>query len=1401
MSKAKFTSGNERHVVYKKTTKRGEGKIGDIMVNHPTKDKGTYDTISLTRTSNAKTIKQGIAAEKKWHADNAYKKEKKYFSGTKELNDPLIPGNTTQYAPNENFFTDTQSSASNNNSTIDFGGKKGTVQNTTLNTFSTNKIFSSNSSRNYRDDFFNNFDKDMFFNQRINPMRQMENITKRSSIPYNYRKYKNNVFDKDFSEETLFQKPNIDIPEPLTPKTPKFSINQSTTTNSVKPVDNISAKPKSGFAQYPNMNKQGFFDRMKNKFGGLMQNRTVNGRDVNNISVTGPSFVSGAKSVKQYRGDENLPEAKKGMKNCGCKHPKVSKYKYQDGSNNVTSNNVIPVNNRKKNIMKFFHDRELLNKYGYDEGFFEDEEEETQEKNNSVKEKIAEKAKKVVKEFKKKSSVHSTSAKFFKFDNGTKKIYIPFSEMQPSQQNEYRTGMQKDEDFTVTNIGRYARPTKAQKELSAKMDAKYKAAAAKKNSTVKPVVATQKPTVRPTAPTQVQPKPVSKIVAPVQAKPTAPVVNPVVTPPKGESWSENQWKDFLKKKNNVPYVKPTPYIPVAKTKPATAQITAPKTKQATGVFLDPKSKGVLKNQQGPIPTPKPIASFKDAFYNFPALKTKARKVAQAPIENTVEEPSIIDSVLETIDGLISGGQRLVQKTQKENPKSINNAKIVDEDTIPNKNTTTKVDSLPVNYGYKEFKAYADPYSDNPTDSLVSFRNVFDNDSGAEYVIGHKVNEVTKAGAKKRFNNVRGVAHFLRDSDILPGQKITPKNWTTTKGDKYETTSPGKTVSAPDLQHMDRYRMVYKPIPGTDKYKTKYIKPGSQEVLRQLEKEGWETDFTVSGQHKFSDIDWDKEGKKTGYKGVFDETRWVPLKNGEFTHIPYKDKGSFSRFSGGSVTYLFKHPVTGKSIGADFAGSVNDMKDYGNKLIQKYKLNPQDLEVVYHDMGSYSAKPKAKKGTLDYDQWTGYNNYNKGFSGAPLIIPNYKYGTGALTIPEGSAIVTANKGKNKQALMAYKKGNYKLLNKIIDDMPEDNVNKKQGGVDDLKARYQYLAGLTGPLSEEQRKELDNIKTELTKPSYDLYDDKRIAEKFGQKYDVDKANWRSSLQNGNLNLKEDSENTKYRNRLRNEPAYLEEQIKEGNVTIDKNGNIAYKSVGKSAPGKMEFLGTSKAGTLPDLPPEGPATIPGKTSTVIPPPKTPPGKKGYDFPSMAEVAARSSLLAQGVEGVPENYLKLGRYNYASQLPQTLREIQLSEQAGRETARDVVAGDAGRYLAQAGSLSASRMKAANEAVVQDTLARQDILNKNVDLGNREAEVNTGLKNQFAQQRSANRGAYNNQLIATGQSIDTAVDTSKLMKSQRNVDDVRTNLLKTGEYTMDSQGNIKKIAKGSKKLKTYKRK
>ena len=73
-TKVKVTADGEKHVIYKKTTKRGEGKVGNIMVNHPTKDKGIWDTIDLTKKAGAKTIKQGVASTRKWHKENPYPK-------------------------------------------------------------------------------------------------------------------------------------------------------------------------------------------------------------------------------------------------------------------------------------------------------------------------------------------------------------------------------------------------------------------------------------------------------------------------------------------------------------------------------------------------------------------------------------------------------------------------------------------------------------------------------------------------------------------------------------------------------------------------------------------------------------------------------------------------------------------------------------------------------------------------------------------------------------------------------------------------------------------------------------------------------------------------------------------------------------------------------------------------------------------------------------------------------------------------------------------------------------------------------------------------------------------------------------------------------------------------------
>ena len=85
--KVKVSAGGEKHVIYKKTspTGIGKGKKGDIMVNHPTTDKGKWDTIDLTKKAKAKTVAQGVAATKKWHRENPEMKNGGKVSYAREL--------------------------------------------------------------------------------------------------------------------------------------------------------------------------------------------------------------------------------------------------------------------------------------------------------------------------------------------------------------------------------------------------------------------------------------------------------------------------------------------------------------------------------------------------------------------------------------------------------------------------------------------------------------------------------------------------------------------------------------------------------------------------------------------------------------------------------------------------------------------------------------------------------------------------------------------------------------------------------------------------------------------------------------------------------------------------------------------------------------------------------------------------------------------------------------------------------------------------------------------------------------------------------------------------------------------------------------------------------------------
>lgn len=433
------------------------------------------------------------------------------------------------------------------------------------------------------------------------------------------------------------------------------------------------------------------------------------------------------------------------------------------------------------------------------------------------------------------------------------------------------------------------------------------------------------------------------------------------------------------------------------------------------------------------------------------------------------------------------------------------------------------------------------------------------------------------------------------------------------------------------------------------------------------------------------------------------------------------------------------------------------KDFRNPNKNRYIVDKK-LESKEEPVERKEEKPIKKPSQILPRRRTGVHstiNANKSFK-------LFKEGTGALTIPEGSAIVTANGGKNKQALMAYKKGNYKLLNNIIEDMPEDNVDKAQAGKQSTKGKK-----ITGKIQNRQTAPNETF-TEQSALGYDP--------SYGQEMTEDKAKELYGLSLSDL--------IKKRNAGQLPKVSFDLEIERRNAVANNQEKFDYN--GKPYLSGLKKQTTGGGGGTTPVPPPGttPTTPPGDEYEEV---MTDDIKPSRPVMSTAETSAIGGVLGQGVPAPPrESYLKLDRYNYASQLPKTLQENSLAAQTGMEKSRDIVGGDAGRYLAQAGNISSARMKANNEAVIQDTLARQDILNKNVDLSNTEATTNRTLKDYYDDIKRQNINDYNALLVKGGQSFDESFDTYQKMKNENELKAQELQLLKEANpnYTMVKDPN-----------------
>jgi len=274
--------------------------------------------------------------------------------------------------------------------------------------------------------------------------------------------------------------------------------------------------------------------------------------------------------------------------------------------------------------------------------------------------------------------------------------------------------------------------------------------------------------------------------------------------------------------------------------------------------------------------------------------------------------------------------------------------------VSNKQVKSNSNKNKVDEFYQEITTVPDSYSSK--DSLISYRNQWDNKKGFEYI----ATPVKKdRSPTDKYQGVKGVGHFLLDASANPSKPYS-HSYNKAYIDKAKKNNDWIPTFQPVKDNKDKVRLKYK-------------KPDEINKEDQI--------YTPLRQMNFSEIRFDKTKRPEGFKSGIKE---VTKNDGQGTYLIFKDRDGYSRFSGGSVVFIFKDK-NNNTIVRDFAGSLNQIEWEGLQIQKQYSINPDQLTIGYHDVGSFSAKPKAdSKGELKASQWAGYNPY--GWTGGALLIP-------------------------------------------------------------------------------------------------------------------------------------------------------------------------------------------------------------------------------------------------------------------------------------------------------------------------------------------------------------------------------------------------------------------------------
>lgn len=452
-----------------------------------------------------------------------------------------------------------------------------------------------------------------------------------------------------------------------------------------------------------------------------------------------------------------------------------------------------------------------------------------------------------------------------------------------------------------------------------------------------------------------------------------------------------------------------------------------------------------------------------------------------------------------------------------------------------------------------------------------------------------------------------------------------------------------------------------------------------------------------------------------------------------------------------LTSVMKSPSK-KDDKKELKYQTKELKEY--KKLDKIEDKEEGKEIETEGREPIFS-PKKKDGTRDLIYYNPKAPTHKegGVKAKVVKSMNYKKkGASSLIIPEGSAIITANGGKNKEALIAYKKGDDNKLEKIINKMPNDNPKKKK--------------------EEGDRDVFGN----------------RITSKKSKDLKAVKASGAYNSETGKSTIES-----------------IDEKKRTDNTTItpykDKPASIYSPFVSKSSDAKT---GSTTLGMTTEDITKGFASGGGYDKSGTEPTEEKPKSK-LNLDSLAGAASGLYNLGKGMFDKPvktnRRYVKNEAYKYKDLSQPAKNAVNEEALVNANNIKNATGGQSSGYLGNMALASLAKRKGLQEINNQESGRRLDFENKNTELRNQQRMTNLGLANQYDDLDLQNKGKQSEYIGKGIEQLSNVAQMNVLNKNRTTSDDQKFKLMQTGKYKMGENGEVVPIAKKGIKNIKYKMK